>query len=124
MRVRLFGRGLTFARDVPIQGMLWGLILGVGTLQADTGVVIGSFTNVQNAQSLKQQSWNLELSLPLQDIRVITNQEGPRTLHRVVLIPSQSGQARNLLPMVRAAGFESAWVVQLPASQLVFAGAS
>ena len=124
MLVRLFGRSLTFARDVPIQGILWGLILGVGMLQADTGVVIGSFTNVQNAQSLKKQSWNLELSLPLQDIRVITNQEGPRALHRVVLIPSQSGQARNLLPMVRAAGFESAWVVQLPASQLVFASAS
>ena len=47
MRVRLLGRSLTYARDVPIQGMLWGLILGVGTLQADTGVVIGSFTNVQ-----------------------------------------------------------------------------
>jgi hypothetical protein len=76
MLVRLFGRSLTFARDVPIQGILWGLILGVGMLQADTGVVIGSFTNVQNAQSLKKQSWNLELSLPLQDIRVITNQEG------------------------------------------------
>ena len=100
MLVRLFGRFLTFAHYIPIKGMLWALILGVGTLQADTGVVIGSFTNVQNAQSLKKQSWNLELSLPLQDIRVITNQEGPRTLHRVVLIPSQSGQARNLLPMV------------------------
>ena len=121
MLVGLFGRLCTLRLIVPIQGFLLSLILGAGPLQADTGVVIGSFADVQNAQSLKQQSWNLELSLPLQDIRVITNQEGPRTLHRVVLIPSKGDQARSLLPTVRAAGFASAWVVQLPALESVVA---
>ncbi len=107
-----------------LSSMLFALgLITLGSLQADTGIVIGSFADAQNAESLKRQSRSLELNLPLQAIRIIANRSGQRTLHRVVLVPRQTDLAKDLLPSVRSAGFETAWVLELPVDESVIAGA-